>query len=295
MELKLNLGDIYALLTALCWASAVILFKVSTRKLGDMQINLLKNTIGTIGFVSVLLLQRNAFPEFNNREWLILIMSGALGIAIGDLFFLACLRRLGAGLSALVATVYSPSIFLFAFLMFNETISLAAYFGGFLVISGIAIGTVNISEDLKRDDIAWGILYGVAAQALTAFSVLFVRPLMDSHDIVPIALVRFSTAIVIGVVFITFTQGISSLKRTYKIGFKHFPLIAGSILGSFISVILWLAGFKYTLAGRAAIYNQLSTVLIIIFAAIFLKEAMTGRKWIAVLMALAGAVIVSIS
>ena len=32
----------------------------------------------------------------------------------------------------------------------------------------------------------------------------------------------------------------------------------------FLSVIFWLAGYKYTLAGRAAIYNQLSTILIIL-------------------------------
>jgi len=54
-----------------------------------------------------------------------------------------------------------------------------------------------------------------------------------------------------------------------------------------------LAGYKYTLAGRAAIYNQLSTIFIIIMAAIFLKEAMTRRKWLAVTCALSGALLVS--
>ena len=67
-----------------------------------------------------------------------------------------------------------------------------------------------------------------------------------------------------------------------------------SILGTFLSVIFWLLGYKYTLAGRAAIYNQLSTIFIIIMAAIFLKEAMTRRKWLAVTCALFGAVLVSV-
>lgn len=295
MELNLNLGDIYALLTALCWSSAVILFKVSTRKLGNLQINLFKNTIGITGFISVLLIQGNAFPDFSSREWIILILSGTLGIAIGDLFFLACLRKLGAGLSAIVGTAYSPAIFLFAFLMFNESISFQTYFGGFLVISGIIIGSLKIPIDRSRKDIAWGILYGIAAQTLTAFSVLFVRPLMDSYDIVPIAMVRFSAGVVLSIGFITFSQGIHSLKDTFLTGFKHIPLLIGSILGSFISVIFWLAGFKYTLAGRAAVYNQLSTVLIILMAGIFLKEAMTKRKWLAVATALTGAFIISTS
>ena len=67
----------------------------------------------------------------------------------------------------------------------------------------------------------------------------------------------------------------------------------GSIFGTFLSVIFWLAGFKYTLAGRAAIYNQLATIFIILMAAVFLKEAMTRRKWLAVSSALSGALLVS--
>ena len=67
----------------------------------------------------------------------------------------------------------------------------------------------------------------------------------------------------------------------------------GSLLGTFLSVIFWLAGYKYTLAGRAAIYNQLSTIFIIIMAVIFLNETMTNRKWTAVFFALSGVLIVS--
>ena len=58
-------------------------------------------------------------------------------------------------------------------------------------------------------------------------------------------------------------------------------------------MILWLAGFKYTLAGRAAIYNQLSTVLIVIFARLFLGESLNARKIIGVLLAIFGALLVT--
>jgi drug/metabolite transporter (DMT)-like permease len=58
-------------------------------------------------------------------------------------------------------------------------------------------------------------------------------------------------------------------------------------------VILWLAGFKYTLAGRAAIYNQLSTVLIVIFARLFLSETLNTRKIIGVSLAIFGALLVT--
>ena len=140
MEFHLNQGDIFAILTALFWSSGVILFQVSGRILSSLQISLLKNIIGVIGFIGVLAVQGVVFPSFTHHELWILIISGILGVAVGDLFFLASLRRLGAGLNAIVSTAYSPTIFLLAFFMFGEVISLQAYFGGALVIAGIIIG-----------------------------------------------------------------------------------------------------------------------------------------------------------
>ena len=67
-----------------------------------------------------------------------------------------------------------------------------------------------------------------------------------------------------------------------------------AFFGTFLSVIFWLAGFKYTLAGRAAIYNQLSTIFIILLASVFLNQQMTKRKWVAVSLALMGSFVVSL-
>ena len=293
MGLHLNLGEVYAILTALCWSSGVICFQISGQVLSSLQINLLKNVIGVAGFIGFLVIQGHDFPVFNHHEYWILIISGILGVAIGDWFFLTSLRMLGAGLNAIVGTTYSPTVFLLSFLMFGEVISLQTYLGSALVITGIVIGSLEIPEQKKRGDIAWGALYGFLAQALTAFSVLLLKPIMANHAIVPIALVRFSTGAVLTIGFLIFSKGSSVLLETFKQGLKHPPLIIGAFLGTFLSVIFWLAGYKYTLAGRAAIYNQLSTIFIIIMAAIFLKEAMTPKKWLAVFFALCGALLVS--
>ena len=132
------------------------------------------------------------------------------------------------------------------------------------------------------------------ANLCTAYSVLLLRPIMESHPVVPIALVRFSLGIVVSTGLIVYLNGYNDLKETVTKGFRHLYLIIGSFLGTFLSVILWLAGYKYTLAGRAAIYNQLSTIFIIILAAIILIEVMPKKKWAAVTLALTGAFIVSI-
>lgn len=293
MEFQLNTGDLYAILTSFCWASGVILFQVSGRLLGSMHINVLKNTIGVIGFISFLMIQGNRFPVFTYDEMMILTISAILGVAIGDYFYLSALRNLGAGLNAIVGTTFSLSIFILSYLMFGEVISIRGYIGGFFVISGIVIATIELPKNKSRKDITQGIVYGLIAQVLTAFSVLMIKPVMAVHPVVPIALIRFGIGALIGIIFLYYKEGGSDLIKTYKKGFSHIPLVLGAFFGTFLSVIFWLAGYKYTLAGRAAIYNQLSTILIILMAALFLKEKMNNRKWFAVCCALSGAILVS--
>jgi drug/metabolite transporter (DMT)-like permease len=48
---------------------------------------------------------------------------------------------------------------------------------------------------------------------------------------------------------------------------------------------------KYTTASRAAILNQMSTIFIVILAALFLKEKITANKGIAIVMAVSGALL----
>ena len=294
MQYSLNIGDIYAILTAICWSCGVICFDIAGRVLNSLQISLLKNIVGVLGFIGFLLLQGDPFPLFAQRDYFVLVVSGLIGVALGDLLFLASLRRIGSSLSAIISTSYSVSIFILAYIMYQEVISVFAYFGGVMVISGVIVGTRESPENRTPRDIYIGAFYGFLAHFFTAYSVLLLRPVLESHPVVPIALVRFTTGIIFSAAAIIYLNGYSELRETMAKGFGHVYLLAGSFLGTFLSVIFWLSGYKYTLAGRAAIYNQLSTIFIIILAAIFLKEVMTTKKWAAVSLALGGAFIVSI-
>ena len=294
MQLNLNLGDFYAILTALCWSCGVIFFEIAGRVLNSLQISLLKNIVGVLGFISFIILQGDPFPDFIGQEYFILIISGIIGVAIGDILFLASLRRIGSSLSAIVSTGYTISIFILAFLMFGEVISFISYIGGVLVILGVVIGTIDRDLERTPKEILYGVSFGLLANLCTAYSVLLLRPIMDVHPVVPIALVRFSIGMIISAFGILYLNGKLALRETILKGFSNYNLLAGAFFGTFLSVIFWLAGFKFTLAGRAAIYNQLSTIFIILLASVFLNQQMTKRKWVAVSLALMGSFIVSL-
>ena len=76
---------------------------------------------------------------------------------------------------------------------------------------------------------------------------------------------------------------------------RRAQLIEGALLGSYIALILWIAGMKYSdQVGVAAILNQSSTIYILLLANLFLKEPFTLRKAAATGAALSGIVIVTV-
>ena len=289
------MGDLYAVITAICWSSAVILFDISTKNFTAIQLNVLKNFIGVFGFIATIIVLSIPSPNFSQQDILTLALSGFLGILIADGLFLESLRRLGSGISAVVSTIYTPTVFIIAFILFNETINLHSYIGGVLVLGGITISVFQPPKTIKKRDLYIGILFGIMANILTAYSVLIIKPIMKNNSVVYVALYRFSIGFIFGILINILKSGIKQVIQKFKQGLTNQYVILGAFLGTYLSVIFWLAGYKYTLAGRAAIYNQLSTVFIIILARVFLKETMTSKKIIGVSLAIFGAMIVSVS
>ena len=289
------MGDLYAVITAVCWSSAVILFDISTKNFTAIQLNVLKNFIGVFGFILTIVLFSIPSPNFSQQDIFTLALSGFLGILIADGLFLESLRRLGSGISAVVSTIYTPTVFIIAFILFNETINLYSYIGGVLVLGGITISVFQPPKTIKKRDLYIGILFGIMANILTAYSVLIIKPIMKNNSVVYVALYRFSIGLFFGIIINLVKSGTKTVIQKFKQGLTNQYVVFGAILGTYLSVIFWLAGYKYTLAGRAAIYNQLSTVFIIILARVFLKEPMTSKKIIGVSLAIFGAMIVSVS
>lgn len=86
-------GVLAALTAALCWTLASFCWRRLPSSLGAAELNLLKNGLGLL---LLLPLQPLLWQSLQPAAWLLLVASGVLGIAAGDSFFFAALRRLGA-------------------------------------------------------------------------------------------------------------------------------------------------------------------------------------------------------
>jgi len=288
------MGEIYALACALVWAFAVIFFRKSGETFSPFSLNLFRVTISCLLFiVTMLVLRRPLLISAPVGDYLILIASGVIAIAISDTLFHMCLNRVGAGLNAIVSTLYSPLIIMYAFLMLGERLTVAQFLGMFFIISGVVVASLTrLPEGVSRRNLVTGILLGVGSMATLAFGIVLAKPVLEIYDILWTTTVRQLGSFVVLAPVALLWPGRKKRLAIFKPHVAWKFSLPGAFLGSYLALILWIGGMKYTTAGTAGILNQTSTIHTLIFASLFLKEPFTRRKGLAVALALLGILLV---
>lgn len=294
------LGQSCAILTALSWAFAIILFKRSGEHIPPMLLNLFKNAIGLVLLVVTLIVMGegvHTLSAFPREDIGILLISGIIGIALADTLFFHSLNLIGVGIVAIVDCLYSPFVIFFSMVMLSETMTPLGYLGAGLVLGSVLIATgLAPPRNRTRAQLMLGIVLGAVSMALMAYGIALAKLVLDSDDF---PLIWATTLRMISGTFILVVLAAASPKRKQLFSvFRPAPIwkhaVPASILGAYLSMILWIAGFKYADASIAAILNQTSTLFAIILATVLLKESFTKRKLAAVLLALTGVLLVTL-
>jgi len=284
------IGEISALMTAVFWALAVILFRISGLKVSPISLNLLKNSIALVLlFITVFCFGIPIFPNARLTEILFLLLSGLVGLGIADTLWLASINILGAGSVAIVECLYSPFVILSAFLLLGETMTWLQSLGGILIISSLLfLFSERRAIGLPMPTLVKGLSLGTLSMALMSISIVGVKPILESYSVVWSSMVRMVGGVIGLVLFSLFYKNGREFRNVFRLHLPWKTILAASILGPYLSCLFWIAGFKYMQANLASLLNQLSTVFIVILATVFLKETMTRPKAFAVFFALIG-------
>lgn len=298
-------GQMFALMTAVCWSSAMVMFKRTGESVPPLALNLFKNAIGLVLLLTTVVVQAGvqsasgeptAFASLPTGNVTILLISGVLGIAVADSLFFYALNMLGVGLTALVECLYSPFTLLCAYLWLGETLTLIHVAGGLLILTGIIIcSRTRLPVDRTPGQIAAGILLGATAMATMAFAITWAkRPIEQTPLFVATALRLLG-----GTLALSGIMALPAHRRTIIAAFTPSRVwrvsVPASVLATYFCLIFWVAGFKYTLAWKAAVLNQTASIMAVVLAAVFLKEALTLRKVIAFVLAMSGVAIIVLS
>lgn len=296
----LQAGEFYAVGCAMLWAVAVILFKKSGDTIEPVPLNLFKGTIGLILFsVTMPLLDIPFFPEqVPLADWVVLMASGALGIGIADSVFFASLNRLGAGRSAIVDCLYSPFVVLCSALYLGEPRGPWLLPAMGMMVLAILVGTWNPEERVEdpagKRQLRAGVALGAVAMLCMAAGIVMAKPVLDRSEPMWATTVR----LVGGVILLAAQGAMPRWRRGVVKVFRPGPhwkvALPAAMVGTYFALFMWILGMTYTQTNTASVLNQSSTIFILILATIFLREPLTWRRGLAIVIGMAAAVLVAL-
>ena len=298
-------GEIFSLCSAIFWALAVIFLKQAGEKIHPIALNLFKNALGVflISLTLVIIGDPIIFPYkevFSNEDYFRMFISGVIGMGIADIIFLHSLNIIGAGISALVDTVYSPFVIFFAYILLGEHLAPLQFLGAGCIIGAIIFASLKLQNiQITRKRLKYGIFLGIFAISMMAFGIVLVKPVLtkfqgDVSKLLWIAGFRLVPGSLVPLIIFLFLNNKYNLLKAFKDRKIWFPLIGGSVFATYLGISFWIIGMSLTNASTASILNQTATIFILIFARIFLKEPLTQRRVIAILIAMTGAYLVFI-
>jgi drug/metabolite transporter (DMT)-like permease len=274
------MGEFFSVACAACWAMAVVLFRRSGETLPAFELNLFKNVLATGLMVpTILLVDGISWPGYSPAEWGIVIVSGVVGIAVADTWYLRALNLMGASRTGVVASLYSPFVIVLSLLFLDEVLIWWQYFGFLLVLGGILLVTWRQNRrDVSLRAIRLGVAFGAGAVLMMAVGIVMVKPVLETQSFMWTMGVRLAAGTLGMLLFLRATAGFSRAMLHYRSAQPWTIIVIGSLLGSYLSMMLWLAGYKLTQASVASVLNETAASFIVLFAWLFLGEEMNWRR-----------------
>jgi drug/metabolite transporter (DMT)-like permease len=273
-----HIGIIAILLSSVILAMEFIFFRLSSEKLTNFAVNTGKNVVGFTAFsLTLLILGKRFFPDIPPNHYYLLLVSGFIGIGLGDLLFIRSLAILGAGLNAIVGCLYTPFLIIGAVLFLGESISVLLIIGGILVIGGIVISSLDKIEYLP-DKLWLGIFLGAMGMGLTVVGVIIIKHLLSQYNLFWINWIRFIGGLFFYLIYIGVVRDKKALFRGLRNRHNLKVLFVGGFLGAYLAIIMWTLSLALLDASLVAVVNQLTVIVIIALAYFILKEPITLKK-----------------
>lgn len=275
------IGEIFALAAPICWSFAIILFRKTGETVPALALNLFKNALAMVLFFATLrILGRAPDGPVPMRDYVLLVASGALGIGLADTFFFMTLNRVGAALHSIITTSYSPSIILLSFFFLGERLNIIQVLGVLFILNAVlSVGWMGgPKSELSKRTLAAGIAFGILGTTTQGVSIVMIKPLLNEYPILWANCWRLLGGLVTSAFLLPLVPGRRRALATLRNPKVWRVMIPASVLGTYVSLLFWLAGMKYTLASIASALNQTSTLWTFLLAALLLHEPVTRKR-----------------
>lgn len=289
-----NFGEVFALVCALMWATAVVMFKYVGESMSANTLNFVKNILGLSMLVlTAVVVEGLTLPSLTYTEWGILIASGYFGIALADTWYLQALRNLGAGRTAIVASLYSPFVVMLSIVFLDEALALWQWLGFAMVLAGILVVVYQRNhQEIDQKVLMSGVAFAACSVFLTAAGVVAMKPILENDGFFWMVGLRMLAGVLGMLIFLLIKGRFKSTLIEVRDGNHRWKFIVfASIAGSYLSLLFWLGGFKYADASVASVLNETANIFIVLMAWLFLRESLSKQKIVGVVLTFSGVLV----
>jgi drug/metabolite transporter (DMT)-like permease len=284
-------GELAALSSALIWAIASVIYTRMGRQLSALWLNLAKGTIAIVLLILTLGLWGQLFPAVEPRAIGLLLLSGAIGIGLGDTAYFQALQHLGARRALVLESTAPPLAALLALMFLREQLQWTAWIGIGLTIVGVLwVVLERTVVEAAPTQVSWrGIGFGVLAALGQAGGSVLSRSALAGTTIDPLwsTLVRLAAGVLLLLVWVSVQP--RSGAELKPLGDRRFLLALAMTAFASTYLAIWLQqiSLKYTATGIAQALSATSPLFVIPIT-LLQGETVSSRSLLGLLTALAG-------
>ncbi len=285
-------GEIAALVAAVLWAFASVVYGHVGTHIPPLHLNLIKGIIAIVLLLITIVATGELSLVIAPVPLCLLLLSGVIGIGLGDTAFLAGINSLGARRLLLLETLAPPMTAIFALIFLQERLNASAWCGVLLTILGVAwVISERTEKEINSSLPLRGVVFGLLAAVANASGAVLSRAALVNTNINPLwaALIRLGAATFFLLPLIAWQQDksktsiLSDSKQWRVVGAICFAAFCGTYLG------IWLqqTAIKLAPVGIASTLLQTSPIFILPLA-LWTGEKVSIRAVIGVIIAIAG-------
>jgi drug/metabolite transporter (DMT)-like permease len=268
-------GELAALSAAFLWACSSVIYTILGQRIQPLQLNIAKGIIAIAFILLTLIFLGENIPFLHPLSIQLLLLSGAIGIGLGDTAYFSALNCLSAKLTLLIETLAPPMTALLALIFLGEQLSTIAWWGIFLTVSGVAWviternSAATIDSRNKNKGLFWALLAAIAQSvgavlSRQAFAVSNISPLWST-------LLRLVGGVAIAAIIFFFPRRQQQPKPSLPTIWttKAAGAIVITAFGStYLGILLQQISLKYAPAGVAQTLSATSPLFILPIAAL---------------------------
>jgi len=295
--LQQYLGEIAALLTAVCWTVTAMAFESAGKRVGALSLNLIRLLIGLIFLAFYNAIFNDGFiPTATGYQWFWLALSGVVGFVLGDMFLFRAFILIGARISMLIMALVPPITALIGWLTLGEVLSGMEFLGMGITILGIVlvlsvkldIKKGGLGKTLKAGPLVLGSLMALGGAVGQAAGLVLSKKGMQDMNAFEATQIRIMVGVVGFILMITlfkrWGQLLGALKDLKAMKF----MTLGSFTGTFLGISFSLLAVQHTDTGVAATLIALTPVMIIPSAILLHKERIKIIEIVGALISIGG-------